>query len=36
LKQRLLSPVFDQFEAEEKIGDLIIDVDSGARSATQL
>jgi hypothetical protein len=36
LKQRLLKPVFDKLEAEEKIGNLIIDVGSGASPVTQL
>ena len=36
LKQRLLKPVFDKLETEEKIGNLIIDVGSGASPVTQL
>jgi hypothetical protein len=36
LKQHLLKPVFGKLETEEKIGDLIIDVGSGASPATQL
>jgi hypothetical protein len=36
LKQRLLKPVFDKLETEEKIGNLIIDVGSGAPPVTQL
>ena len=36
LKQRLLKPVFDKLEAEEKIGNLIMDVGSGASPVTQL
>jgi len=36
LKQWLLKPVFDKLEAEEKIGNLIIDVGSGASPVTQL
>src|SRR5260370_37187614 len=36
LKQRLLKPVFDKLETEEKIGTLIIDVGSGAVPVTQL
>ena len=35
-KQQLLKPVFDELEREEKIGDLIIDVGSGASPVTQL
>jgi hypothetical protein len=36
LKQRLLKPVFNKVETEEKIGSLIIDVGSGASPVTQL
>ena len=36
LKQRLLKPVFDKLETEEKVGNLIIDVGSGASPVTQL
>ena len=36
LKRWLLKPVFDKLEAEEKIGNLIIDVGSGASPVTQL
>ena len=36
LKQRLLKPVFDKLEAEEKIGNLIVDVGSGESPVTQL
>src|SRR5258707_1172459 len=36
LKQRLLRPVFGKLETEEKIGNLIIDVGSGASPVTQL
>jgi hypothetical protein len=36
LKQRLLKPVFDKLETEERIGNLIIDVGSGASPVTQL
>jgi SAM-dependent methyltransferase len=36
LKQRLLSPVFESLESENKIGDLIVDVGSGAVPVTQL
>jgi len=36
LKQRLLKPVFDKLETEEKIGNLIIDVGSGASPVTRL
>lgn len=36
LKQRLLQPVFSQLERERKIGDLIVDVGSGAAPVTQL
>ncbi len=36
LKQRLLKPVFDKLETEEKIGNLIIEVGSGASPVTQL
>jgi SAM-dependent methyltransferase len=36
LKQRLLKPVFGRLETEEKIGNLIIDVGSGASPVTQL
>jgi SAM-dependent methyltransferase len=36
LKQRLLKPLFDKLETEEKIGNLIIDVGSGASPVTQL
>jgi hypothetical protein len=35
-KQLLLKPVFDKLETEEKVGDLIIDVGSGASPVTQL
>jgi hypothetical protein len=35
-KQLLLKPVFDKLETEEKIGNLIIDVGSGALPVTQL
>ena len=34
--KQLLKPVFDKLETEEKIGDLIIDVGSGAWPVTQL
>jgi SAM-dependent methyltransferase len=36
LKQRLLNPVFGKLEAEEKLGNLIIDVGSGASPVTQI
>jgi hypothetical protein len=36
LKQHLLGPVFAKLEAENKIGDLIVDVGSGAVPVTQL
>lgn len=36
LKQQLLKPVFGKLETEEKIGNLIIDVGSGASPVTQL
>ena len=36
LKQRLLTPVFGKLEAQGAIGDLIVDVGSGASPATQL
>ena len=36
LKQQLLKPVFSKLETEEKIGNLIIDVGSGASPVTQL
>ncbi len=36
LKQWLLKPVFGKLETEEKIGNLIIDVGSGASPVTQL
>ncbi|MFY9989116.1 MAG: class I SAM-dependent methyltransferase [Chthoniobacterales bacterium] len=36
LKQRLLKPVLGKLEAEEKIGNLIIDVGSGASPVTQM
>ena len=36
LKQRLLKHVFDKLETEEKIGNLIIDVGSGASPVTRL
>lgn len=36
LKQRLLKPLFAKLEREEKIGNLIIDVGSGASPVTQL
>jgi hypothetical protein len=36
LKQRLLKPVFGKLETEEKIGNLIIDVGSGASPVTRL
>jgi SAM-dependent methyltransferase len=36
LKQRLLKPVFGELEAQEKIGNVIIDVGSGASPVTQL
>ena len=35
-KQQLLKPVFGELEREEKIGNLIIDVGSGASPVTQL
>jgi hypothetical protein len=36
LKQRLLEPVFAKLETAEKIGNLIIDVGSGASPVTRL
>src|SRR5258708_22145417 len=36
LKRQLLKPVFGKLEAEEKIGNLIIDVGSGTSPVTQL
>ena len=36
LKHYLLGPVFERLEAEDKIGDLIVDVGSGAVPVTQL
>jgi hypothetical protein len=36
LKQRLLKPVFDQLDREGKIGNLIIDIGSGARPVSRL
>jgi SAM-dependent methyltransferase len=36
LKQHLLGPVFERLEAEDKIGDLIVDVGSGAVPVIQL
>jgi hypothetical protein len=36
LKQQLLKPVFGKLETEEKIGNLIIDVGSGASPVTQI
>src|SRR5215468_9831612 len=36
LKRYLLVPVFERLEAEDKIGDLIVDVGSGAVPVTQL
>ena len=36
LKQRLLKPIFAELETEEKIGNLIIDVGSGASPVTRL
>ena len=36
LKQRLLKPVLDRLETEEKIGNLIIDIGSGASPVTRL
>jgi SAM-dependent methyltransferase len=36
LKQRLLEPVFGKLETEEKIGNLIIDIGSGAWPVTRL
>ena len=36
LKERLLKPLFDQLDSEEKIGDLILDVGSGASPVSQL
>jgi SAM-dependent methyltransferase len=35
LKHRLLKPIFGKLEAEEKIGNLIVDVGSGASPVTQ-
>jgi hypothetical protein len=36
LKKHLLGPVFKRLEAEDKIGDLIVDIGSGAVPVTQL
>ena len=36
LKQRLLKPVFGKLETEEKIGNVVIDVGSGASPVTRL
>src|SRR5262249_19353122 len=36
LKQQLLKPLFGKLETEEKIGNLIIDVGSGASPVTRL
>lgn len=36
LKQRLLKPVFDQLERQERVGDLVIDIGSGARPVSRL
>ncbi|HYZ73473.1 MAG TPA: hypothetical protein VE641_10375, partial [Chthoniobacterales bacterium] len=36
LKQRLLKPLLDDLEKEGKIGNLIVDIDSGARPVTRL
>ena len=36
LKQRLLKPLFDALDREGKIGDLIIDIGSGARPVSRL
>jgi SAM-dependent methyltransferase len=36
LKQRLLNPVFGKLEVEEKLGNLIIDVGSGASPVTEM
>ena len=36
LKQHLLEPVFARLETEQKIGNLIVDVGSGALPVTQL
>jgi hypothetical protein len=36
LKQRLLKPVFDELESEGRIGDLIVDIGSGAQPVTRL
>jgi SAM-dependent methyltransferase len=35
LKQRLLKPVFDDLDAQEKIGNLVIDIGSGARPVSR-
>jgi hypothetical protein len=36
LKQRLLKPLLDDFEKEEKVGNLIVDIGSGAHPVTRL
>jgi hypothetical protein len=36
LKQRLLKPLFDELEKEGKIGNLIVDIGSGAQPVTRL
>jgi hypothetical protein len=36
LKQRLLKPLFDELDSQGKIGDLIIDIGSGARPVSRL
>jgi SAM-dependent methyltransferase len=36
LKQRLLKPVFDELERQGKVGDLVIDIGSGARPVSRL
>ncbi|SRR5258708_664412 len=36
LKQRLLKPVFDEFDTHGKIGNLVIDIGSGAQPVTRL
>jgi SAM-dependent methyltransferase len=36
LKQRLLKPVFDDLDSRGKIGDLIVDIGSGARPVSRL
>src|SRR5258708_12646934 len=36
LKHRLLKPLFDELDSEGKIGDLIIDIGSGARPVSRL